>query len=258
MTWGSIGASVTALLVSAQIGLTQPPVAPPPRAAVAAGPRYDSLAGEVTAVDGESVTVRGFAATLRGVTGSFGDGADYTESGTPLVVELRNPDRTVVCNRVRVTRTVLTFTLPTGETTTLHRHDEKPRRFVAGPVVAGAAPPEPGLSGRTYLLADIRVGDEVSVLARLADSGYAVESLLISRRPGGRVPWAPWDEPDEPRPYSERMNEQQALEEFGTPLPTEEEQRARYRQRYLARKARLAKERAEQAAPMPREAKPKP
>jgi hypothetical protein len=94
------------------------------------------------------------------------------------------------------------------------------RRFVAGEYLANGEQDPWERLNCDYRLGDIRVGDRVYLkLHELGDEDVCA-SVRIFRRPGGRVPPAPWDEPEPGRiPYHERMNAQQAFEEKGIPLP---------------------------------------
>ena len=240
------------------------PAAPPPREAPPAAPpkwQFHSPAGEVTAVDDRSITVRGFSFRRSGVTANWASDllcTEMVESGNPVVVEF--PDQTLLCNRFHITRTRLTLTLLTGEDMPIRREDQPARRFPVDPASpAGGFRAE---ADRSYRLADVRVGDEVSLSNKLVDGVWVCREILIRRRPGGRVPPMPGEGPN-PRagPYHERMNAYQDYEDFGTPLPAKYDPavgaaEARAMQQWLDQK-RAAEERT---APEPREvtAKPKP
>ncbi|MBX9580932.1 MAG: hypothetical protein K2X87_11540 [Gemmataceae bacterium] len=236
-------------------------LAPPPRAVErAAGPdlkpREPLLghSGEVTAADANSITVRGFRYGCQGGNGGrmIAGGTVFVNQGNPLVVFFE--DRAVVCTMLRQSRTLLALTLPNGDDMLFWRMDQPALRFRYDPAAAGGRPLPKSMSYRPW---DVRVGDEVSIECRPVGDEDVCCGICIWRRPGGLVPPAPGEDADEVIQWHVGANEQQAFEEHGIPLPTDEESRARYKQRYLAREARLEKE-AERRAPPPREVKPKP
>lgn len=77
-------------------------------------------------------------------------------------------------------------------------------------------------SHETYRPCDVRVGDIVEIVRNRKDGVDICESILILRRPGGRVPQAPGQKHDPENPqwsWHFVANAQQDLEEKGIPLP---------------------------------------
>ncbi|MBX9622203.1 MAG: hypothetical protein K2X82_00155 [Gemmataceae bacterium] len=248
------------LLVAAQL-----PAAggadPPARPAVPAGPPLTDFRGEVTAVDAGSITVRGFEARLTcpvplGVR-SEPAGVRTTYQGDGLVAHL--PGRSYPCARVVWTRAALTLTMADGSEVVLHRGAEPERRVPVDEVLA-AGGFAPNLSpSETYRLSDVRVGDEVNVYGKVADGRVVCTSISIERRPGGRVPPAPGEDPGTADPYHERKNAHQDFEYHGIPLPEKYAGRAAL-QLALAKlqQADAAEAARDRLAPPPRLVQPKP
>lgn len=86
-------------------------------------------------------------------------------------------------------------------------------------------------------------------------------AICIERRPGGRVPEAPGQEPDDNNKHHECMNAHQDWEERGIPLPDKYNPAVGLARGAALRQAVLAERAAKQAArervaPPPREATP--
>ncbi|MBX9580115.1 MAG: hypothetical protein K2X87_07380 [Gemmataceae bacterium] len=223
-------------------------VAPPPReCARPAGEvqlrRSGTVGGVVTAVDAGSVSIRGF--DLR-----YGD---IRRQDLRLVSVGGRPP--ILCTRDEETRHRLTLTLPNGEVATFRRDDMPAVRFAA----SGGDPPSPAAS---YRPADVRVGDEVTLwLDRDAPDGF-FRGVQIERRPGGRVPPAPGEDPDSGYPWHEYANAMQDWEERGVPLPDKYDpvklRRMLAANREVVRRYQAKQAALERLAPPPREVPPKP
>jgi hypothetical protein len=236
------------------------PGPPPPLVARAEGPRERPafFQGEVTAVDGRSITVRGWDLRTAGRTRSDSDeyGMYRTESGDPLVVTVGG--RSIACAHLLLTRDVLTLTLPGGEVARFHRADQPDRRFPADEVLAAGGFDRREPPAATYRLGDVRVGDFVTVLLRPVGDEDVCRGVCIYRRPGGRVPPAPGEAPDARNPHHEWANAWQDFEEQEIPLPAKYDpvqRRRRQRETLELVRSQAARERV---APPPREVKPKP
>ncbi|MBX9627029.1 MAG: hypothetical protein K2X82_24720 [Gemmataceae bacterium] len=240
------------LLLFPTVGVVAPPaVAPPPRLAArapaAARPEIPgTVQGVVTAADADSVTIRGF--DLR-----YFD----TRRRDLLLVSVggRGPYLCTKVGRAR-DRVALALTLPGGEVMTFRRADMPARRFVAG----DGPDPIPGWA--SYRPADVRVGDEVTLWLDPNGPDGEFRGIQIERRPGGRVPPAPGEDPDTRNPWHDYANAWQDWEERGIPLPEKYDPAVA---REMIRRNREAgrqffEEQAarERTAPPPRLAKPKP
>jgi hypothetical protein len=204
-----------------------------------------SFEGVVTAVDGESITIRGFGASVWGSarSGSNLTGSEQWATGRNMTVSF--PDRDVPCVRVERTRETLTLTSPTGDVTVLRRADQPQRKFFVDEALAASRhTPDLG-TGYTHWLSDVRVGDEVYIRCCKERNDGLCYAISILRRPGGRVPKMPGEPDDVDAPFHERMNAFQDFEEKGTPIPD----------RLLPSRDRVA--RLERLAPPPREVIPK-
>lgn len=224
------------------------------------------FSGKVVAVDERAVTVRGFAGV--GVDG--GPEAQYEVDPargrsvtTGPAVRVRFPDRAVTCIRAECTRDRLTLTLADGRVEVHLRADQPLRKFpAAGPLAEGRYV-RTGLAARTYRLADVRAGDEVSITCERVDGVDHCATIQIERRPGGRVPVAPGQKPGDRDVWHEQANAYQDFEERGIPLPEKYDPEVHRREGQLKRAkmmARLEAERqrdAERTAPPPREVPPK-
>lgn len=220
-------------------------------------PQGTSAHGVVTAVDAESITVRGFdiynesLPDVRFTDYRSADGKAWVSDGPHVAVFGQAGLVGKESRRVRVDRTeetADTFTLfPTGggEPVVVRLADRPERRLAAvGPLAEGGYKKgDPGAN--TYRLADVQVGDRVIVKGIRRGVAEYAETVSIRRRPGGRVPPAPGNLAKAPplnQPwFHEMMNAEQDLEERGIPLP----QGYHDFQRWV------------HDAPPPREAKPK-
>jgi hypothetical protein len=102
---------------------------------------------------------------------------------------------------------------------------------------------------RGYRVKDVKVGDVVAVTFDRINQVEACNSISIRRRPGGRVPPSPVEDPDDIYHHHERMNAYQDLEEKGIPLPFKYDAEAKRRAWEAADKARAAE--AEKKSPKP-------
>lgn len=225
------------------------PYPPPDR------PRQTSAHGTVTAVDKESITVRGFDFVRRndGDQQSTDFVAQDLQSGGTVGPHLvvfgqegmyGKENKKLRC--IRSVSTIDTLTLypaDGGDPIVMKLADQPERKFfAAGPLAEGGY----GKQGvGSYRLADIRVGDRVIVNGLRKNTAEFADSVSIRGRPGGTVPPAA-DDLDKPplagTPwYHEYRNAEQDLAERGVPLP------AGYREH----------KRWIHPAPPPREATPK-
>ena len=136
------------------------------------------------------------------------------------------------------------------------------RRFMAGAALLNGEQDRDYNSAADHRLKDVRIGDRVYLTLRQSDVPDVCATVRIERRPGGVVPPAPWDAPDNPNPVHEYLNAWQAFEEKGTPLPEKYDPVAQ--ERKAAEKDRLETEfRArwewarDHTAPPPRAARPR-
>ncbi|MBN9522872.1 hypothetical protein J0H58_30885 [bacterium] len=181
-------------------------------------------AGPVTAVDGQSITVRDW----------FGGGVENAkeedDSGTgrfgrwvrrdptkPIV--LSYPGWEVDCHTYRHTPEGMVVTVVTGQEVVLRNADQPARRFAAAPELLQGTR-HPALPGRKHchLLPEVRVGDVVSLNLAGPLGKEECIGVAIRRRPGGRVPHSTVD-PEFFRDGIDRFNAYQAHEERGTPIP---------------------------------------
>lgn len=252
------------LMVLAGVGLVAtesgPPVAPPPRLAKSEL-RYSvgSLDAVVTAIDPASITVRalGFSAGNENFSKSDKTGAYRLMRGNPLRVWVDGA--AIPCTQAEWTRETLTLFPIGGGVRVIHRSQRPEQRFPAGPLLRAAAFGPPDGPHHTYRLADVRVGDEVSLSCELVEGEDVCQQVFIQRRPGGRVPPAPWPTPTYGFPYDEAMNAFQDYEEWGVPLPDKYDPDVRSRELAAQVQAiRAARAERERTAPYPRVAKPKP
>jgi hypothetical protein len=251
---------VTLLLVglTASAGPSRPVDPPPPPPGAAPRASIDNLGGEVTAVDRGSITVRGFRVVVHDGTWRAVSPTNHmaVETGNPLTVHL--PDRAIPAKKIVRTRTLLTLDLPDGGVMLIQRQDQPARRFPVTDLLAGGGFPRDVLPQNTYRPADVRVGDEVHIRCKLVGGVDTCYAICIDRRPGGRVPPAPGEPADDPKPWHEYANACQDYEELGVPLPekyrpsTPEEDAERERQFMEWYNARY------RTAPPPREVRPKP
>jgi hypothetical protein len=65
----------------------------------------------------------------------------------------------------------------------------------------------------SYPIADVRVGDKVSIQYTRRFGVYHCEMIIIHRRPGGKVPPAPGDDPTSRQRWHEQCNAHQFVEE---------------------------------------------
>jgi hypothetical protein len=124
----------------------------------------------------------------------------------------------VTKNSITIERAAYTETR-VGDGAILARPAQPPKLFMgSSALAAGKFTTEHGRS-YSYRLSDVVVGDVVNIHFSRIDGMVICDSISIARRPGGRVPPAPGEVADEPRPHHERMNAHWDLEEKGIPLP---------------------------------------
>jgi len=111
-----------------------------------------------------------------------------------------------------------TVTELTRETITLHLVTGKLRLFPLGMVLKSGQYYE-GEHPDRYRLADVKVGDQVTISCLELNGELRCETICIRRRPGGRVPPCPDEKPDTYLKWHERANAYQDFEEKGIPLP---------------------------------------
>lgn len=191
-------------------------------------PDYHSLRGWVTARDATSIAIKGFTVGVNGGEGlsdeerrlDFANRRSTTrgERMTVFVV----PGRVEICQEVVYRVDSVTLTRFDGSIATLRYADEPPRRFkLAKDLAAG----EYGLKDRSprpsaeYPIADVRIGDLVTIQYEAEDNERVCWTVVIERRPGGRVPPAPREKAfgNYPR-HHELMNVLQDWE-AGIPIP---------------------------------------
>lgn len=254
--------AVSMFLVAPPSGGVERPVAPPPRPAVRAVvlrlTRRTSYDGVVTAVDAESITLRGWDLAVAGRTGGWSDPyhREAIEWGNPLIVHVGG--RVVVCSRLHQTRDQVTLTLLDGDLLPVRHHDLPVRRFRVSRTLAGGGFDPSAPPGATYRLSDVRVGDRAGVELRRDGDEDVAHQIGIGRRPGGRVPPAPGQDPDARNPHHERANAWQDFEERGIPLPDKYDPvvRREAAQKTLEIMQRQGEQWArDRLAPMPREAR---
>ncbi|MBX9580931.1 MAG: hypothetical protein K2X87_11535, partial [Gemmataceae bacterium] len=223
------------------------------------------LRGEVTAVDGRSVTVRGFAPLVeprpRQVMDPDGRGYTLVGQDGDLVVTLGGVAH--LCRSAHVTDEVWTLTLANGDIRPVRRRDMPAREFPADEVLAAGGFSPQVTACSSYRLSDVRVGDLVFIEVRYDRDEPVCWAISIERRPGGRVPVAPGQKPDDNIKHHEVMNTYQDWEERGIPLPDKykydpaarQAERDARRQEVQARLAQRAQRAADRLAPPPREVK---
>ena len=83
-------------------------------------------------------------------------------------------------------------------------------------------PRPPGFGARTgYRLPDVKRGDIVNLGYTRTDGVDTCMDIVIYRRPGGKMPPVPGEDPQAPFHHHERMQAYQDWEEKGTPIPPE-------------------------------------
>lgn len=225
-----------------------PHLAPPPRIR----PRLSIYAGRVIDLEPDHVTIRHLDPSVnRGVDGYDWTGTVWTYNGhQPLSVwEPDSPRGRRWVRKLVLARDYFIETDFWGRIRTVRRGDEPPRRFWVGAELEDGSYRTTMGAKFTYRLKDVRVGDEV--LLWMEHGRHYTDlcaNICIRRRPGGRVPQAPGEEPGEERPHHERMQAAQDWEEHGMPFP------AKFRSSH---EEMLEAIRAGHTAPPPRVAKPR-
>lgn len=97
------------------------------------------------------------------------------------------------------------------------RDESGVRRFMVSPTLINPKPKQL-VASFGYQLADVRVGDVVSILYMHNADGDTCTDITIYRRPGGKVPHA-GDDPMAPFLWHEKMQSYQDWEERGIPIP---------------------------------------
>ena len=196
-------------------------VAPPPRL----GMQIPWFIGVVTTVGRDSITVQGFSffiagefRTKLGLDGRLILYTTTTSTNQPLLVTRAGQQIPAV--RVVGTREVVIFTTPDGRSTVFRRSDEPLRSFDVTDGLASGGYETDARPWDTYPLSEVRVGDEVRLRICQFPKKYNVCcGISIERRPGGRVPPAPGEDPDTRIKHHEWMQAEQDWEEKGIPLP---------------------------------------
>lgn len=143
------------------------------------------------------------------------------------------------------------------------------RWFRIGPVLAGGGFDPAEMAPLTYQWSEIRVGDRVQIRVQEDEANDICLAIGILRRPGGRVPPAPGQDPRDENQWHASANAHQDHDLLGLPLPPKYD--ANY-QRLLSQEAqreadmlvalraaeRAAEARRDRVAPPPRPAEPKP
>lgn len=191
--------------------------------------------GSVAAIDERTLAIRGYDGHIgfpggrpRCKTAPTADGKGTVTTGSHVAYFYDGGPMCQVARAVELVRSEQTpdawiLTPAGGEPVVLKLADQPVRRFVVrGPLAEGEYDPTQ-MAGSTYRLADIRVGDRVSIKGVRGFGVEFVEVVSIKRRPGASVPPAPGDLKRPPplnQPwYHEMMDAMQAFEEKGTPLP---------------------------------------
>ncbi|MDB5309721.1 MAG: hypothetical protein JWO38_3923 [Gemmataceae bacterium] len=206
----------------------QMPVAPPPRPAIL----FVQYWGKVTDVGRDFIEVQGLYIEITGQKGyehrrkAEGGKNVSRQVFTGDAMTVKGPGRLLTATRVEIEADLntITVTATDGTVSVLRRSKEPPRRFEVSDWLRGGGF-GPGVSASySYRLADIRVGDEVDlhVGQYLPDANPPAQictGICIQKRPGGRVPPAPGEDPMSGFKHHECMNAMQDWEEFGTPIP---------------------------------------
>jgi hypothetical protein len=198
--------------------------APPPKAPklTPAGP----YRGTVTEITKDSITIRGLNYTISGLVTRVPtpDGKGDIVRGNPLTLNFRYDGHKVTGVSAVVTPEAVTVTSATGEVTTL-RADQAVLRFrLSEALAAGEIPRYLGIGGQAfppylYRITDVQVGDRIQLVGQHWDGVPTCNGISIERRPGGKVPPCPGEEPDVSVRHHERMNAAQAREEKASPTP---------------------------------------
>lgn len=211
------------LLFAASPGLpgegdTPPAVMRPPLPKVEDAGSYQ---GKVLAVTGDSITVQGLNLWRTCRAQEKRDRGVTTITGPVEFFRLERGKAIDVVSGVSatMTRDELSVTTAAGQVVTIRRSDLPPRKFRASAVLAGGGVPNDADDCRAYRLADVRVGDEVSIEGRKVDGVWECLSICIDRRPGGWVPPSASAGKTPPHPWHEWANAMQDWEEKGIPLP---------------------------------------
>lgn len=201
------------------------------------------LAGHVTAITDESITIRGIESELRGSVGYVTERGVVTFYGAPLT--LITPTQTVEGVKMACTGDGYTITDAKGNETVIRERDQTPRTFKFSPQLA-AGKPQHLSACNNYRPVDVKVGDYVGTTFDRLGGEEICSEIRIFRRPGGLVPPVPNDPGDRRgNKYHERQNAENDWLDKGIPIPD----RFLDASQLEARRAKIA--------PMPREAKPK-
>lgn len=94
-----------------------------------------------------------------------------------------------------------------------------PRKFRFGEVLAAGGYDKTVSAENTYRITDVRVGDLVDLVYDRRKGVDICRTINILRRPGGLVPPAPGEKPNEFRTHADGANAHQAWEENRIPYP---------------------------------------
>jgi hypothetical protein len=158
------------------------------------------LSGTVTAVDADSVTVRGVP--FRWYWSGMRYEAPYTIGRENIVqhvgtqrLEVGVDDWLVRCGEFEWRDRDYIVTLLSRETVTIREADQPTRRFPVTPDVwAGRVDHDKDMTF-IHRLSDARVGDHIVLRLTGADGAEACAGVRIQGRPGGRVPYPKLDPP---------------------------------------------------------------
>lgn len=180
--------------------------------------------GTVKAVDRQSITVQGISFGLRGRI--WKELRDYrrrtsTQIGWPLSIE--TPERTWTAVRVDGSPDGLVLTAWDGTRTEVRLADQPLRKFMVGYDLAAGEWFDPASVAESYRLGDVRVGDVVDLGIGFTDGPEPLynwcRTISIRRRPGGKVPPAPAQDPGDRYQFHEHMQAFQDWEEKGAAFP---------------------------------------
>ena len=132
-----------------------------------------------------------------------------------------------------------------------------PKTFLLCDDLAGGGWFEDAHSSNTYRIRDVKTGDRVDIEYNRRNGVDICQQIQIRRRPGGLVPPAPGEKPNEFLKHHERMNADQDWEEFGIPYPPKYFNEYMKNGLFYATQYRTRTFRSEiLRAPAPREVKP--
>ena len=127
------------------------------------------------------------------------------------------PDRKVDF-KINETVPVEGFVLAVGKDTIfMTREGKTPGVYTVHDCLAAGKVHKLTRDANSYLLADIKVGDMITVDAIVENKQPFCVAISISERPGGLIP--PSQKPDPKLPYHEKRNAKLEKRDNGTPIP---------------------------------------